>query len=48
LMVRHFDPDRAVATSHELLDRHGASRPWEAAWLSYERGGAIQACDDLS
>lgn len=45
LMVRHFDPEHAVATSNELLDRHSAERPWEAAWLRYARGGAIQSTD---
>jgi len=43
VMIRQFDPDDAVATSNELLDRHGAERPWEAAWLRYERGGSIQS-----
>jgi hypothetical protein len=42
-MVQRFEPDRAVATSSELLRASGADRPWEAAWLSYERGGSIQA-----
>ena len=40
-MIRLLDPDHAVATSHEVLDRAGVERPWEAGWLTYQRGGDL-------
>ncbi len=43
LMIDHFDPDHAVATSNALLDRQGVSLPWEAGWLRYMRGGHLRS-----
>ncbi|MCG8421216.1 MAG: hypothetical protein MJE77_25120 [Proteobacteria bacterium] len=41
-MIRAFEPDHAVVTSHEHLDRVGAEAPWESGWFTYQRGGEIQ------
>jgi hypothetical protein len=41
--IRAFDPDNAVVTSHERMDRTGAKKPWEAGILTYERGGVVKA-----
>lgn len=36
--IRAFEPDVAVVTSHEYLDRAGGGAPWEAGgWLVYDR-----------
>ncbi len=40
--VRAFDPDHAVVTSHGLMSRAGATRPWEAGLFTYSRGGRIE------
>lgn len=37
-----FDPDHAVITSHERLERAGAKEPWEAGLVTYDRGGPIK------
>jgi hypothetical protein len=41
-MVRIFTPDHAVVTNDEHLARTGATEPWEAGWLTYERGREIR------
>lgn len=41
-VVRAFDPDHAVVTSHEHISRVGATRPWEAGLFTYHRGGRIE------
>ena len=41
-MVRAFDPDHAVVTSHEYIGRAGATMPWEAGLFTYTRGGTVQ------
>lgn len=41
-MVRAFDPDHAVVTSHEYMARAGATMPWEAGLFTYTRGGTVQ------
>ena len=41
-MVRVFDPDHAVVTSHEILARSGATKPWEAGLFTYARGAGIR------
>lgn len=41
-MTRVFDPDHAVVTSNDHLRAAGATLPWEAGLLTYERGGAVQ------
>lgn len=40
--VAAWDPDHAVATSTEFLDRKGARIPWEIGWVTYQRGGTIE------
>jgi hypothetical protein len=40
--VRAFDPDHAVITSHEQINRAGATRPWEVGFFMYHRGGRIE------
>lgn len=38
-IIAAFDPDTAVVTSHEYIDRAGGGAPWEAGgWLVYQRG----------
>jgi len=34
-VVRAFEPEHAVVTSHEHLARTGAKHPWEAGWFTY-------------
>jgi hypothetical protein len=41
-MVRVFDPDHAVVTSHEHLAKIGVANPWEAGWFTYHRGENIE------
>lgn len=41
-MVRAFDPDHAVVTSHEYIARAGATMPWEAGIFTYTRGGPVE------
>jgi hypothetical protein len=41
-MVRAFDPEHAVVTTHEYRERMGATKPWEAGWFTYARGEGIQ------
>jgi len=41
-IVRAFDPDHAVVTSHEYIARAGATMPWEAGIFTYTRGGTVQ------
>ncbi len=41
-MIRALDPDQAVATSDELLDRAGATRASQVGWLMYERGHGLR------
>jgi hypothetical protein len=41
-IVRAFDPDHAVVTSHEHLRDVGATNPWDAGVLRYHRGGPIE------
>ncbi len=44
-MIRAFEPEHAVITSDEHLARSGVTKPWEAGWLTYERGGSVQVHD---
>jgi hypothetical protein len=44
-IVSAFDPDHAVVTSHERMDRIGAKKPWETGLLTYERGGVTNKHD---
>jgi hypothetical protein len=40
--VQIWDPDDAVATSHESIARSGGGMPWEVGgWFVYRRGSAI-------
>lgn len=41
-LVRAFDPDHAVVTSHEHLAKAGVTNPWEAGLFTYQRGGRIE------
>jgi len=41
-MIQSFDPDHAVVTSHEYLERVGAPKTTDAGWFTYERGGEIR------
>ncbi len=41
-MIEAFDPDHGIVTSHEYLNHMGVSNPWEAGWLTYERGGEVK------
>ena len=41
-MVRVFDPDHAVVTSVECLERAGATMPWEVGLFTYARGGTVR------
>ncbi len=43
--IAAFDPDNAVVTSNAHLSRTGAARPWEAGWLTYQRGDRVQVHD---
>ncbi len=38
-LIAAFDPDHAVVTSREYLDRLDEAPPWAAGKLTYERGG---------
>jgi hypothetical protein len=40
--IQHFDPEHAVVTTHELLDRANAVHPWEVGWLTYQRGQPVR------
>ncbi len=39
--VETFDPDKAVVTSNEYLDRAGVNHPCDAGWLVYERSRGV-------
>lgn len=34
--IEAFDPEKAVVTSLEYMDRAGVNAPWDAGWLMYE------------
>lgn len=36
-LVAAFEPERGVVTSHQVLKEHGARKPWEVGWITYER-----------
>ncbi len=36
-----FDPDKAVVTSNEYLDRASVDNPCEAGWLMYGRNRGV-------
>lgn len=40
-LVKALDPDKAVVTSHEYLDRAGVDDPCDAGWLVYERNRGV-------
>ena len=40
--INAFNPEHAVVTSNERLKHTGATNPWEAGWLMYQRGGEIE------
>lgn len=40
-MIAAFDPDHGVVTSTQLLSEAGVAHPWQAGWLTHERGGRV-------
>lgn len=41
-MVRDFEPNHAVVTSHAHLQRTGVTAPWQAGWFTYDCSSGIR------
>ncbi len=47
-MIRAFDPDEGVVTDKKHMRQMGLSKPWEAGWFTYERGGEVKENSSFS
>ena len=46
-MVTAFDPERATATSNELMEQHRATDPASCGWVTYTRADGLREHQEL-